>query len=284
MNCKNCQDTLEENAHFCDNCGAKVVLYRITFKQLLLDFFINTFGVDSRFFLTLKKMITHPDDVINEYLTGVRRRYVNPFAFLAVGAGLSLLIFNYFADDFIRIQSTTNTNQIKEIKKTAEKEIVITPEMSEKEIQKLYSKKKVAQMQLKFMDKWMQFMLRYFNLLTFVFLFIYAILSKWTYWKPHNFGEHIVINAYVYGFATYFTIISFIVAMLVHPDIYTFSLLIYIIYYLYVFGKLYNYGILKSIFKLLRFLIGFAILFIILTISAGVIGYLLGRLGIVSMK
>ncbi len=39
MNCKNCQDPLEENAQFCDNCGAKVITSRITFKFLITVLF-----------------------------------------------------------------------------------------------------------------------------------------------------------------------------------------------------------------------------------------------------
>ena len=94
MNCKNCQEPLNENSQFCNNCGGKVVSQRITFKKLFVDFFINVFGVDNKFFLTLRKILTNPENVINEYLDGVRNRYINPFAFLAIGAGLSLLVFN----------------------------------------------------------------------------------------------------------------------------------------------------------------------------------------------
>lgn len=92
MDCKNCGETLKDNANFCNNCGGLVVKQRIHFKRLLVEFFINLFGVDSRFFLTLRKMAVKPEEVVLEYLDGVRKRYVNPFAFLAIGAGLSLII------------------------------------------------------------------------------------------------------------------------------------------------------------------------------------------------
>ena len=38
-------------------------------------------------------MFTQPHIVLTEYLSGVRKRYVNPFGYLAVGAALSLIIF-----------------------------------------------------------------------------------------------------------------------------------------------------------------------------------------------
>ena len=65
MDCKNCNQLLKEKANFCDNCGALVVTERISFKRLFIDFIINTFGVDSRFFLTMRKMTFHPDEVLN---------------------------------------------------------------------------------------------------------------------------------------------------------------------------------------------------------------------------
>lgn len=282
MNCKNCQSTLEKHSQFCNNCGAKVILKRIDFKNLLLEFFIVNFGVDSRFFLTIKKMATHPEDVLNEYIDGVRRRYVNPFAFLAVGAGLSLIIFNYFADDFIAIQSQVNQVQVEELKKAASIDLENLKDLSEKEIQKLGIKKKTAQLQLDFMEGMWDFMLRYFNLLTFVFLLIYAVLSKWTFWKPHNFGEHIIINGYIYGFTTYITLIAFFFAILIHPTIYVTTIFISIIYYMYAFGRFYKLSLGKNILKLLRFTLGLLIIFIILGLLTLVVGIVIGMLGLLN--
>lgn len=275
MKCKNCNHIIENDAQFCDNCGGKIVVQRITFKQLFLEFFINVFGVDSKFFLTLRKIATHPDEVINEYLSGVRKRYVNPFAFLAVGAGLSLLVFNYFADDFIAINNSIQSDQIKELKQKAELDLSSLKNTDKKQLQKLQIEKNTAQMQLKFMDGWMKFMLRYYNLLTFVFLLIYAILSKWTYKKPHNFGEHVVINAFIYGFLTYITLIFFMLAIAIHPTIYSYSILIYVLFYMYAFGKFYKLSIGKSILKLLRFLLGLIVLFVSLTIVGIVVVFAL---------
>ncbi len=272
MNCKNCNHILENDAQFCDNCGGKIIVQRITFKQLFLEFFINVFGVDSKFFLTLRKMVTNPDEVINEYLSGVRKRYVNPFAFLAVGAGLSLLVFNYFADDFIVINNSIQSDQINELKQKAELDLSSLKNIDEKQFQKLEIEKKTAQMQLKFMSGWMQFTLRYYNLLTFVFLLIYAILSKWTYRKPHNFGEHVVMNAFIYGFLNYITLLFFFFAILLHPSIYSYSIFAYILYYMYAFGKFYKLSIGKNILKLFRFIFGLAIFFISLMIVGVIVG------------
>ncbi len=165
---------------------------KITFKQLISEIFINVFGFDSKFFRTFKEMITQPQIVISDYLNGLRKRYMNPFAFLAVDLALSLIIFNYYADDFIKINSSLNSEQMDE---TREKSNVKIPKgLSEKETRKLEFEKKGTEFTLKFTDGMFQFILHYLNLRTFVFLFIYTIFNKWTFWKPHNFGEHMAIN------------------------------------------------------------------------------------------
>ncbi|NVJ87957.1 MAG: zinc ribbon domain-containing protein [Flavobacteriaceae bacterium] len=51
MDCKNCGTTLQDSANFCNNCGAKVITQRITFKILFKEVFTNLFDIDSKFFL-----------------------------------------------------------------------------------------------------------------------------------------------------------------------------------------------------------------------------------------
>ena len=275
MNCKNCENSLEEKANFCNNCGAKVVTERITFKALFVEVFVNVFGFDSKFFLTLRMIARKPDVVISEVLGGVRKRYMNPFAFLAVAAAIALLVFNYFEDDFKKINSEINSSQIEMYKAKANMDIASMKGLSAKEIQKLEIEKKGAEMQLRFLDGMMDFMLRYYNLLSFLFIVIYALLSKWTFWKPHNFGEHVVINAYLFAFTIYISLVMFFLALVVHPSIYMYSIPLYIIYYMFAFGKLYKLSIWKNILKLFRFLLLLLIMMIFFTIIGAIIGFLL---------
>ena len=275
MNCKNCTTELENDAQFCNYCGAKVVKNRITFKELITLFIIDIFGVDSRFFRTIKEMAIHPDRVLNEYITGVRKKYVNPFAFLAVGAALSLLIYNYFADDYIKFQQSINVDQIAEVQRKAEVNLKDFEHLPQKEFQKIKLNKQIATTQLKFMESTTKFTLQYFNLFAFLFLIIYATLSKWTYPKPHNFGEHIVMNAYIYGFATYISIVAFFLALWIHPSIYGYSLFAYFVYYLFCFGKLYKHSFGKSLLKFLRFALGLLVIFLTFSFIGGIIAALL---------
>jgi hypothetical protein len=254
MNCKNCNDPLEENALFCDNCGAKVIKQRITLTFLLAELFA-VMGLESLYLNTLKKMLTAPQEVLNEYLTGVRKRYVNPFAFLAVGAALSLITFNFFSDEFKNMQSNADTDEITEMKALVKKDLSSIKNISEEELAVLKKKQASAKKMLKFQKEYFNFFLQYFNLITFLFLPFYALVSKWTYRKPNNYGEHIVMNAYLQGFTMYISVITFFIAMFTHPLVYIGSSLLYIVYYLFAFGKLYNHSFGKSILKFFRFLI-----------------------------
>ncbi|MDB2385486.1 DUF3667 domain-containing protein [Polaribacter sp.] len=276
MNCKNCNDPLENNAHFCNKCGAKVIVNRITSALLFKDFFFNTFGIDTQFFRTIKEMLLHPDRVFNDYLLGVRKRYVNPFGFLAIGAAFSLIIYNFFIEDYMRMAQSINAEQIATLKEDAAIDLKEYENLNTQEYQAVKIKKQAANLNLKFVDGFARFSIKYFNFYCFLFLFILALLSKWTYLKPHNYGEHLIINAYIYGFLCFFSVFSFILALLIHPSIFNYGQLVYFIYYLFAFGKFYKYSFWKSIVKLLRFLVGLCIVLVILIIIGACIGAIYG--------
>lgn len=277
MNCKNCNDPIEVNDHFCENCGAKIIKNRITFRFLMTELFA-VLGFDSLFFKTLKRMFLAPHEVLNEYLNGVRRRYVNPFAYLAVGAALSLIIYNFFSEDYLRMQGNINASQVKEIKETANKDLSNIKDLSEKKLNKIKNKQKVAKKQIQFMDSWVKFVLNNFNIIAFLFLPFYAFLSKLTYNKPYNYGEHIVINAYIQGTIMFISIITFFLGILIHPNIFILSIFITIIYYLYVFNKLFKHNLWKSFLKLLRFVLVLILSFIIITVVGGIIAFIIAFL------
>jgi hypothetical protein len=147
---------------------------------------------------------------------------------------------------------------MQKIKETAEQDLSLIPNLSEKDLKELKHEQNVAKNQLKFnkilTGKWFGFMLKYLNLVAFLFLPFYSFLSKLIYRKPHNYGEHLVINAYIQGTTMYISILFFFMGLLIHPKIYSFSVLGFAIYYSYVFGRLYNFSFKKVILKFLKFI------------------------------
>lgn len=94
MTCKNCQTSLETTHNFCGHCGAKVIRNRLTFKNLWQDLSDQFFNLDNRLFRTIIDLFIRPEAVIDGYVTGLRRRYINPFGYLGIALTLSgLLIF-----------------------------------------------------------------------------------------------------------------------------------------------------------------------------------------------
>ncbi|WP_299835879.1 DUF3667 domain-containing protein [uncultured Tenacibaculum sp.] len=279
MKCKNCNETIENDALFCDHCGAKVLKDRITFRFLLKQLFAS-FGWDSYFIVTIKKMFTEPHIVLREYISGIRRRYLNPFTYLAISAALSLIVFNLFAQDFIEIQNSINSVEIETLKKIANQDLSELKDVSAEQLKKMKVEKMTADIRLKVQDKIMTLFLKYFNLVTFLLIPIYALVSSFTYRKPYNFGEHIVINSYLVGTSMYVSIVMFFLALLVHPGFYFSNIVVFTIYYLYVLNKLHGLNFKQGIIRFFRFLLVltiFAIIFFfIVVVLSLIIGVVIG--------
>ncbi len=89
MNCKNCNTPQRTDYKFCPACGAKVVVKRLTFRNLAYDITERVFNVDSTFFRTFIQLFSRPEEVIDSYVQGVRRKYLNPISHLGVALTLS---------------------------------------------------------------------------------------------------------------------------------------------------------------------------------------------------
>ncbi|SNR16798.1 DUF3667 domain-containing protein [Tenacibaculum jejuense] len=275
MKCKNCNETIENDALFCDHCGAKVLKDRITLRFLLKELFAS-FGWDSYFILTIKKMFTEPHVVLREYVGGIRKRYLNPFTYLAISAALSLIIFNFFAEDFIKIQSSINSNEIEALQKIANQDLSELKDVSAEQLKKMKTEKMTAGIRLKVQDKIMTFFLKYFNLVMFLLIPMYAIISSFTYRKPYNFGEHIVINSYLMGTTMYVSILLFFLALLIHPGFYFSNLIFFTVYYMYALNKLHGYNLKQSILYFLRFLLVLLIFALILLFIVVILSLIIG--------
>ena len=94
MNCKNCQTALRLEYRFCPSCGAKTEVQRITFKALFRDFIDRFLNLDNSVVRTFTGLIVKPEAVINGYMTGLRKRYLNPISYLGIALTLSgIMIF-----------------------------------------------------------------------------------------------------------------------------------------------------------------------------------------------
>ena len=89
MDCKNCNNTLRTDFSFCPDCGSKIIRNRLTNKSLIYDFIERYFNLDNTFLKTIWHMITKPEKVCGGYISGLRKKYLNPVSMLAISLTLS---------------------------------------------------------------------------------------------------------------------------------------------------------------------------------------------------
>ncbi|HMK26624.1 MAG TPA: DUF3667 domain-containing protein [Chitinophagaceae bacterium] len=90
--CLNCGATLIPGQNFCPNCGQKTGIPRITTRSLLRDFLQTILHAEKGIFNLLRGLARHPGRVVTEYVEGKRKKYFNPFSFLALCIAFMVLM------------------------------------------------------------------------------------------------------------------------------------------------------------------------------------------------
>ncbi|MEJ2162903.1 MAG: DUF3667 domain-containing protein, partial [Robiginitalea sp.] len=116
MICKNCEGSLRTDFGYCPQCGAKIVGKRLTFRGILSDFVIIVFDIDNSFIRTFTHLFSKPEAVINGYISGVRKKHLNPISYMGIALTLSglivFLIQKYYRSLFDFTGGNTNVNPV----------------------------------------------------------------------------------------------------------------------------------------------------------------------------
>lgn len=99
MNCKNCKKPLKETQQYCDDCGAKVIRNRLTPKILAAQVNEQFISIDNKFFRTFIDLIIKPEEVINGYINGTRKKYIDVLQYFAISltlAGIQVFLMTTF--------------------------------------------------------------------------------------------------------------------------------------------------------------------------------------------
>lgn len=249
MNCKNCQRNLRTDYTYCPDCGAKVIRNRITVKNLWYDAIERFFNIDNTFLRTFVSLFTEPDEVIGGYIKGVRKKFLNPISYFTIAVGLGglfvFLIRSVFPEALDFSQSMMDSaamenNPGAEIGKQLNDAIF-----------------------------------EYQNLFYILMIPFLAIISRVVFYnkKEYNLSEHFVIN--IYGYAQMSICINVLYILFIWNSTILMILSIItaigqIVYFTYVFKKLFNLTMEQMILKLLLFLGILGIGFIILTVGLSV--------------
>ena len=108
MECKNCNTSLSKLINYCPLCGAKIIKKRLTFKNLSVDITEQFLNIDNKFLKTFLHLFTKPELVINGFINGTRKKYINVIQYFAVGltlVGIQVFILNNFFLDALQIDN-----------------------------------------------------------------------------------------------------------------------------------------------------------------------------------
>jgi len=223
----------------------------------------DIFGWDNKFFLTIRKLIIAPQEILGEYLNGTRKKYTNPITFFAIGMAFSIFVFNTFDEAYMKMSLETSKAQ---------------NEWFSENIGGQYNSIKYQQESLELNEKLQKGFLKYFNLISLLLLPLYAFIAFLVYRKPYNYAEHLTVTTFIQGFSFFVSSILFLIAINTSPYLYSVSVLFLMFFYCYAYGKLYQLTVGQSILKFIIFLV---ILFAVVLIFFGAaiaIGYLYAKL------
>ncbi|MFC0603635.1 DUF3667 domain-containing protein [Winogradskyella pulchriflava] len=100
QNCHNCQHSFEGN--FCNHCGQRNIgNNRLRIREVVNDFFDNTFNLHKGFFFTFWKLIVSPGKVAHAYIKGQRKRFTNPTRYLVIALAFQAFMDYWFKTDEI---------------------------------------------------------------------------------------------------------------------------------------------------------------------------------------
>lgn len=254
MYCKNCNTTLIETDSFCNSCGAKVIRNRLTIKNLFEHFSEQFLNYDNKFIQTFIHLFTKPEKVINGYIDGVRKKYINPISFLAISLTLSGIYFFFFKEKFSELLNTSD----------------------------LY----VTDGQQKLTVALTNFSTEYNSIIYFVIIPVLALISLVVFYnKKYNFTEHTVIYLYSMSLSSMVSIVSTVFILLISSDNY-----LLLSSFIYVFMFIYHGYILKRIFQLnakqlaIKTLIFIPLFFIVYLIGSVIITLIVILTGDFSIK
>lgn len=252
MECKNCNNTFDASLNYCPHCGAKHIKNRLTPAVLITQVNEQFLSIDNTFLKTFIALFKQPQVVINGYINGTRKKYIDVLQYFAIAltlVGIQVFLMNTFflselENSFETLKSLESSDQSN------------NPFKSFEDIN------------------------RYQSLIYILSIPLYAVAS----WlanliiKPklrYNFTEHLVINIYYYSQTIIITALLSILFLCFGLDYLIISGVVSILIFIYLF---YTF---KCVFQL-DFWHAVAYFCLVMVIF-GVVGFILGVL-IVAMS
>jgi hypothetical protein len=265
ISCKNCGSTSIDN--YCSNCGQKIYTKRFTLKNFL-HVFLDAFNIEKGFIHTFILLFTKPGVLINDYINGKTKSYVNPLKYLLIIAGL-------FA--FLMVTTTIIDTSLEKSKDF----IYGSNEALQQQQDEIQTNTEALQFRAKFTE-WFK---NYINLIPLFLIPFTSLVTKWLYRSRKLFyGEFLIANCYMFAHTFVISIIFIIPLALIFPSLANYfpllSFITTIIYLVYAFYKTFSSSPIISLVKAvsvyiigaLLFYLFFIILFVIFLIVISILG------------
>ncbi|UJH66721.1 DUF3667 domain-containing protein [Allomuricauda sp. SCSIO 65647] len=248
MKCKTCESSLRTDFSFCPTCGGKIIRNRLTLRNIWQDLSFQVFNLDNTLFKTFKHLFSRPEVVINSFIAGARKKYMNPVSYFAIAITLSGILF-FILRNVYHINLTQNS----------------------------FSDSKTPNM---------DFIFDYQGLLSYLIMPIYALLT-WILFldlKKLNYTEHLVANAYITAQVSFVQVLACLPLFGlfdIRYDLFNWLfLLISVAYQFFVFKKIHQIGIGSIVLRAIGYL--FMVLIVMLTVGVliGILAILTGKIDI----
>lgn len=213
---------------------------RLTLKNLFEHVSETFFNYDNKLLRTCTTLFTDPVDVIDGYVQGVRKRYVNPLGFFGLSltlSGVALFVLQKFYIDEIDLSIYLYGSNDGEGFRDVMSSIIE------------------------------------YNSIFFAFLIPFFALISWIVFinKKYNYTEHIVLFFYSMSLLNILSVISSQVVLWIDPALYAYTGIAFFIamfiYHCYIYKHLFSLSWLSLILKTMLFFIVFIIAYIGMSIA-----------------
>ncbi|SKB50548.1 DUF3667 domain-containing protein [Daejeonella lutea] len=241
--CKNCHS--EFTGKYCPNCSQSASVHRLTLGNIVHEVIHNVTHFDSGALLLLRKLLYVPGRVAYEYISGMRKRYFNPFTLLIILIALMVYVSNktnIYGHFTQRVKEIT-TGYIKSSSTASRAD----KNKADAEIRTVEKKMDEAETSTKkAMD--------HSKLINFLFLPVISLLT-WRFFRKQkfNYAENLVLEVFVTcGYTTIFLIfiipLYLLIPSQVVPIMYGY-ILINIIYSIVAYRQFFQEPKWRTIFK-----------------------------------
>jgi hypothetical protein len=207
-------------------------------RNLIAHFSEQFLNYDNKLLLTFIHLLTKPGVVIRTYLSGTRKKYVNPISYFTIAitlGGLQMFLLAKYFPEALDISDIT------------------------------------AKGQEQFSNSWMKTMQEYQSVLLMALVPGYALISKTVFfnYKAYNYTEHLVMYIYI---LSQITIITFLPTLILVACDFTignitpYNLIFQIVFAAYCSKRIFELNGKKIILKTLLFLLVLAVYYLIFTI------------------